>query len=99
MEIRDLLVATVALVLGCMMLHTSILDQGWFFQMKISRVIAESKGRMQARTFVGSVGALMITIGLYLILAPFTLSFLQPNDDQTSAIGPSDGSMLFAESD
>lgn len=98
MELRDLFVATVALVLGCMMLYTAIIDQGWCFQMKIARVIAESKGRKQARTFVGSVGALMITIGLYLILAPFTLAFFQANDNQTSS-SASDGSMLFAESD
>ncbi len=99
MELRDLFVATVALVLGCMMLSTSILDQGWFFQMKIARIIAESKGRMHARTFVGSVGALMIAMGLYLILAPFAWTFFQPTDDRASAGNPTDGSILFAESD
>lgn len=99
MELRDLFVAIVALVLGCIMLYTSILDQGWFLQMKVARVIAKSKGRMQSRTFVGSVGALMIMIGLYLILAPFALTILQSNNDRTTATSPSAGSMRFAESD
>ena len=99
MELRDLFVATVALVLGCMMLYTSIFNEGWCFQMKIARVIAESKGRTQARTFIGSVGALMVTMGLYLILAPFALTLFQSNNDQTSSNSSTAGSMQFAEGD
>lgn len=83
MELRDLFVATVALVLGCMMLTTSILNDGWFFQMKIARAIAASKGRAQARTFLGSVGALMVLLGLYLIVAPYAMTFFQANENRS----------------
>lgn len=99
MELRDLFVATVALVLGCMMLSASILDQGRFFQMKFARVIAESKGRMPARTFIGSIGSLMILIALYLILTPFTLAIFQTDGNRSSADNPGDGSMRFAENE
>ncbi len=44
MEIRDLFVAIVALILGGMMLHAAILDQGWCFRMSIARRIDEAMG-------------------------------------------------------
>jgi hypothetical protein len=74
MEIRDLFVAAVAFVLGGMMLHAAILDQGWCFQMLIARKIEETMGRVQARTFIGSVGTLLLFIGLYLVFAPVIAS-------------------------
>ena len=70
MELRDLFVAAVALTLGGMMLYTAALNEGWCFQMKVARIIEKSMGRAKARTFVGSVGTLMVILGLYLLLAP-----------------------------
>jgi len=76
MEIRDLFVATVAITIGVIMLHASIWNQGWCFQMKVARVIEESKGRESARTFIGTVGTTMMLLGFYLLLAPWIASQL-----------------------
>jgi Na+-translocating ferredoxin:NAD+ oxidoreductase RnfA subunit len=76
MEIRDLFVAIVAFILGGMMLHAAILDQGWCFRMSIARKIDEAMGREQARTFIGSIGTLLLLISLYLVLAPLVASSL-----------------------
>ena len=74
MELRDLFVATVAMTIGGMMLYTSILNEGWCFQMKVARVIAETKGRDKARTFIGCVGTFMLLLGLYILIVPLTAS-------------------------
>ena len=74
MELRDLFVATVAMTIGSMMIYTSILNEGWCFQMKVARVIAETKGRDKARTFIGGVGTFMLLLGLYILIAPLTAS-------------------------
>lgn len=89
MELRDLFVATVSLVLGGMMLYAAILDQGWCFQMTLARKIDETMGREKARTFIGSVGALLLLIGLYLIAAPLlAASLLQPTDIENRPSDP-----------
>ena len=74
MELRDLFVATVAMTIGGMMVYTSILNEGWCFQMKVARVIAETKGRENARTFIGAVGTIMLLLGLYIVLVPLIAS-------------------------
>lgn len=74
MELRDLFVASVAMTIGGMMLYTSILNEGWCFQMKVARVIAETKGRAKARTFIGGVGAFMLLLGLYILVVPLIAS-------------------------
>ena len=81
MEIRDLFVATVALTIGCLLIHASIINKGWAFQMTIARAIAQAKGQAPARFFIGSVGTVMVLMGIYLILAPLRLSFLLPNEN------------------
>jgi hypothetical protein len=99
MEIRDLFVAAVALTIGGIMIYAAILNEGWCFQMKIARAIAESKGRDKARSFIGSVGSLMVLIGLYLLLAPLAFSILQHADDRARVQSHPAGTMSFAESD
>ena len=85
MELRDLFVATVALTLGGMMLYTAALNEGWCFQMKVARMIEESKGRAKARTFVGSIGTLMVVVGLYLLFAPvFAAKIFQTLDNRNT---------------
>jgi len=74
MELRDLFVASVAMTIGGMMVYTSILNEGWCFQMKVARVIAETKGREQARTFIGGVGTFMLLLGLYILIVPLIAS-------------------------
>ena len=98
MEIRDLFVATVAMSLGGMMIYSSILNEGWCLQMKVARVIEESKGRAKARTIVGSAGSLLLLLGLYLMLAPTLFSLFQNEDDQANSHSHS-GEMNFAEGD
>ncbi len=79
------------------MIYSSILDQGWCLQMKIARVIEEAKGRSKARTFVGSVGSLMVLIGLYLLLASSFLPLFQSGNQATSS--GHTGEMSLAEGD
>lgn len=87
MELRDLFVATVAMTIGGMMVYTSILNEGWCFQMKIARVIAETKGRDQARTFIGGVGTFVLLLGLYILIAPLIASsWLQWDQSGSSRI-------------
>ena len=74
MELRDVFVASVALTIGGMMVYTSVLNEGWCFQMKIARVIEESKGRDKARTFIGAIGSLMMLLGLYILITPWLAS-------------------------
>ncbi len=74
MELRDLFVATVAMTIGGMMIFTSILNEGWCFQMKVARVIAETKGREKARNFIGGVGTFVLLLGLYILIAPLVAS-------------------------
>jgi len=100
MELRDLFVATVAVVLGGMMLYAAILDQGWCFQMRIARKIDETMGREQARTFIGSVGTLLLLLGLYLVFAPLVATTMFQSTDIDRP--PSDqqiGTMNLADAD
>ena len=100
MELRDLFVAMVAFAIGCSMLYAAILNEGWCFQMKAARMIAESKGRANARTCVGSVGTLMIVIGLYLVLAPIiATNFLHSMDDRNAHGKHETSAMNFADAD
>lgn len=100
MEIRDLFVATVAIVIGGSMLYTAFLNEGWCFQMKVARMIAESKGHAKARTFVGSVGTFMIILGLYIVLAPMiATNFLHSLDQRNAHVGNEIGEMHFADAD
>jgi hypothetical protein len=100
MELRDLFVATVALSLGAMMVYTAAFNEGWCFQLKVARMIEESKGRSKARTFVGSVGTLMIVVGLYLILAPVVATKLLQTMDNRSAQNSDDTrTMNLADAD
>jgi len=98
MEIRDLFVAVVALTIGGMMIYSSALDRGWCLEMKIARVIEESKGRASARSFMGWVGSLLVLIGLYLLLAPWGFSFFQKSDQTTDSNSVTMGSMSLAKS-
>ncbi len=94
MDLRDLFVGAVALTLGAMMIYAAIMNRGWCFQMKVARVVAESHGQSQARTFIGSVGALMVLLGIYTLFAPVIgAQFIQTSNDQRS------GSVAFAEAD
>ena len=100
MELRDLLVATVAISLGGMMLYAAALNEGWCFQMKVARLIEESRGRDKSRTVVGSVGTLMIVLGLYLLLAPIiATNFLQNMDNRNAQHARDIGTMNFADAD
>lgn len=74
MDLRDFFVASVAITIGAMMIYTALLNEGWCFQMKIARVIEESRGRGKARSFIGTVGAAMLLLGLYILLAPWIAS-------------------------
>lgn len=100
MDLRDLFVAAVALVLGGMMLYTAIVGQGWCFQMKIARIIEETRGRQQARTFIGSIGTLVMLLGLYLLLAPIIASSIfQSTDFESPTDRRPNGTMSFAKAD
>ena len=70
MELRDVFVATVAIVLGGIMLYAAILDRGWCFQLKITRIIADAQGRTKARQFIGFTGTSLIVMGIYIVFAP-----------------------------
>lgn len=98
MEIRDLFVASVALTLGVIMVYSSILNQGWCFHLKVARVIEESKGRDKARTFVGTIGGVLVLVGLYLLLAALAFPMFQSNEDEVN-VRASQGMMSFAEGD
>lgn len=91
MEIRDLFVATVAITIGAMMLYTSILNEGWCFEMRIARAIEESRGREKARTFIGAAGSIVMALGLYILIAPWLASnlFHSHNDSSTGTELPS----------
>ena len=82
MDLRDLFVATVAIVLGGIMLYAAIVNQGWCFQMKVARVVAKSQGRDKARTMIGTVGMFLLLIGLYLVLAPSIIVSMMQKDSQ-----------------
>lgn len=84
MDLRDLFVASVAGTIGIMMIYASLLNEGWCFQMKVTRAIEESMGRQRARTFIGTVGASLTFIGLYLLLAPWVATqWFQSSDQNT----------------
>ena len=71
---RDILVATVALVLGVMMVHSALLNQGWCFQMAFARKISKHRGQESARFAIGSVGTFVIFLGMYTLCAPYVAS-------------------------
>ena len=92
MDLRDIFVGSVAMALGVLMIYTALVNQGWCFQMKVARVIAESKGQAKARTFIGSVGALILLLGLYTLIAPMIATqILQTNDQRGSTLTFADG--------
>lgn len=68
---RDLLVASVALVLGTMMLHSALVNQGWCFQLAFARKIEQSRGPTAARFAIGSVGSFVIFLGVCTLCAPY----------------------------
>ena len=71
MSERDLLVAAVAMVLGVMMVHSAIVNQGWCFQMAFARKISKYGGNEYARYAIGSVGTFVIFLGMYTLCAPY----------------------------
>jgi hypothetical protein len=71
MSERDLFVAVVALVLGVMMLYSAILNEGWCFQMAFARKISKHRGNESARYAIGSVGTLVIFLGMFTLIAPY----------------------------
>ena len=99
MDLRDLFVALVAMSLGAMMLHAAIMDQGWCFQMRVARAIEDAKGRAKARSFVGTVGAAMILIGLYVLLAPILLVSAFQGETRDSQSFPDARVMTLADSE
>lgn len=94
MDLRDLFVASVAIILGGMMLYSAIVNQGWCFEMKVARVVAESQGREKARTLIGSVGTFLLLVGLYLLLAPSILVSLMQKDYGNDAYSESHSNEL-----
>ncbi|MFK7767808.1 MAG: hypothetical protein AB8B55_11345 [Mariniblastus sp.] len=94
MDLRDFFVGSVAITLGAMMVYTAVVNQGWCLEMKIARVIAESKGQSKARTFVGSIGGLLLLLGIYIVTAPaIATQLFQSSNDQNGAPA------TFAEAD
>ncbi|GAG56065.1 unnamed protein product, partial [marine sediment metagenome] len=90
----------VAFVLGGMMLYAAILDRGWCYQMRIARIIDVSKGREQARTFIGGVGTLLLLIAIYLVIAPLVApAMIRPTDIDEGHSEQSTGAINLAETD
>ena len=74
MDLRDILVASVAIVLGAIMLHSALVNQGWCFQMRFAQSLESLCGRNGARAFIGGVGSIMVMIGVHLLLPPSLLA-------------------------
>jgi len=76
------------MTIGGMMIYTSILNEGWCFQLKVARVIAETKGRDQARTFIGGLGTFVLLLGLYILIVPLIASSWIPWDQSRNSRVP-----------
>ena len=65
MSPEDLLVATVAVVLGAVLLTVALARWEWFFQLPKARWLEERTGRPVVRLVYAALGALLIALGAF----------------------------------
>ncbi|MEM7783574.1 MAG: hypothetical protein AAF939_19260 [Planctomycetota bacterium] len=83
MDPRDILVAFVAIGLGLILTYSAVQNQGRCLQFRAAQWVESNRGRSQARAFVGSVGAAMILIGIFLLI-PSRLFSKSPKNQSNS---------------
>jgi hypothetical protein len=81
---RDLLVAGVAVGLGCHMILAAVQDNEWCFQLHSARSLERSIGRTPARIVIGLVGTLVILMGVYIIFTPLAGKFIRSKPNESA---------------
>lgn len=70
MDPKHILIVVFIFVAGLFSLISSIKNWDWFFEHRKARLLAHVLGRMGARIFYGSLGLMLIGLGIYLLLVP-----------------------------
>jgi len=66
---RDLLVASVAFLMGVSMIYFAIVDSGWYFENFLIRRVEAKRGRYAARKLLGTCGCMIILLGTYTLFS------------------------------
>jgi len=68
---RDLVVAAVAVGLGCAMIRGMWINSEWCFRLNSAATLEQSFGRTGARWIIGAIGVALIWVGGQLVVAPY----------------------------
>jgi hypothetical protein len=65
---QDLLVGSVAIVIGLLSLAVAVINWSWFYQLRLARRCESRWGRRGARVYYFILGSLLILLGLAIAL-------------------------------
>jgi hypothetical protein len=68
MQIREWLVAAVAVLFGLLVVWTAFINQPFAFKLWLPRLLENKFGREMARFLLGTLGLSLILLGIYLAL-------------------------------
>jgi hypothetical protein len=68
---RDLLVSFIAFALGFLMISSAYTNYERAFEMRTPQYLTETIGRTGARLVMGTIGLLIVLMGIYILCAPF----------------------------
>lgn len=68
---RDLLIAFIAFALGFLMISSALTNYERAFEMRTPQFLTETIGRTGARLVMGTIGLLIVLMGMYILCAPY----------------------------